>query len=138
MYNACMAGYSAKPLITKLGIKEGWEILVINPPENYFSTLELPATVSILKEPKNNLEFIQIFVQNKQQLFRSLQAYQNFLSKSGSFWISWPKVSSGLKSDLAEDVIRDFGLQSGLVDVKVIAVDETYSGLKFVYRLTDR
>jgi hypothetical protein len=132
-------GYSRKSLSQKLGIKEGMEIIVVNSPKNYINILEKrPKDVSILLEPKQTSRFIHVFAFRKRELETSLPRLARKLAPDGSLWVSWPKRSSGVETELNENVVRDVGLKNGLVDVKVVAIDETWSGLKFVYRLRDR
>lgn len=136
-----MAGYSGTPLIKKLGIKPGQRICILNAPQGYDKTLgALPAGMkpaSRLGNP-HSLDFIHFFTLQSRQLAVKFSELKNALTYAGSLWISWPKKSSGVKSDLDENIVRQIGLDGGLVDVKVAAVDEVWSGLKFVYRLQDR
>jgi hypothetical protein len=132
-------GYSRRPLSEKLGIKEGMEIVVVNAPKKYIDIVEkLPKDVSILLEPKQTSKFIHAFATKKLELETSLPRLARKLSPDGSLWVSWPKRSSGVGAELNEKIVRDVGLKNGLVDVKVVAIDEPWSGLKFVYRLRDR
>jgi hypothetical protein len=141
-----MAGYSGTPLIKKLGIKPGQSICILNAPQGYDKTLgALPSGIVLRKRlgAEHSLDFIQFFTLQSRQLDGILPQLRRALRYDGSLWISWPKrtaqaKSEKLKSDLNENIIRDLGLQLGLVDVKVAAVDEIWSGLKFVYRLTER
>jgi hypothetical protein len=134
-----MAGYSGTPLNRKLGIREKSVAYILNGPKNYFDLVSpLPAGVKIVKTPKNDLDFIHLFATEKKDFERSFLALRKFLRKDGMLWISWPKKSSKVETDLDENIIRDFGLENGLVDVKVCAVDDVWSGLKFVYRVKDR
>lgn len=134
-----MAGYSGTPLQKKLGIKPGIKLFIQNAPANYFDWISpLPEKVSVSKSAINELDFIHLFVKDQKEFTRSFTSNKKHLKKDGMMWISWPKKSSGVITDLDENFIRDFGLKGGLVDVKVCAVDETWSGLKFVYRLKDR
>ncbi len=133
------AGYSGKPLIVKLGIKEGFTICVINQPENYFEILGgLPPGVKIVKKLSGILDFIHIFIESKKEYELKFFSVKKYLTKNGMIWISWPKKSSKIPTDLNENIIRDFALENGLVDVKVCAVDDNWSGLKLVYRVKDR
>jgi len=132
-------GYSKKSLVEKLGIKEGFAISIIGAPENYAATLgTLPSGVKQTKRLEAPLDFIQCFCSKRSQLEENFQRLKGALSASGMLWVSWPKFSSGVPTDLSENVVREIGLRNGLVDVKVCAVDETWSGLKFVYRIKDR
>lgn len=133
-----MAGYSKRSLVDKLGIKPGFRIGIINPPDGYERTLgELPPDISE-SSSGNKLDFIQYFTTEHEQLRRAFAGLKAQLAFDGQLWISWPKKSAKVPTDLDENIIRDIGLQNGLVDVKVIAVDEVWSGLKFVYRMKDR
>jgi hypothetical protein len=133
------AGYSGKPLVDKLGIKNGMSVFILSPPDNYFSLLgKLPDGVDLKKERKASLDFIQLFTKERSELQAAIPALANSLSPNGMLWISWPKGSSGMPTDLNENIIRDIGLPTGLVDIKVAAIDETWSGLKFVRRKTGK
>jgi hypothetical protein len=134
-----MAGYSGTPLNKKLGIKENASALVLNAPKNYFDLVSpLPDGFKVVKTPKSELDFIHVFVKESKIFQSSFLKLKKFLKKDGMLWISWPKKSSKVETDLDENIIRDFGLANGLVDVKICAVDEVWSGLKFVYRVKDR
>ena len=131
-----MAGYSNTPLLKKLGIKEGFRVIFLDAPAEIINTLEHD---SFLFENKLNREFdyIHVFSLKRDQFERRLTEVKPFLKKTGMLWVSWPKAGK-LGTDLNENIIRDIGLEAGMVDVKVAAIDETWSGLKFVFRLTDR
>lgn len=134
-----MAGYSGTPLVKKLGIKPGQHIALLGGPPGYRKTLgPLPDQVNCAEQLSEKLDFIQLFATTQADLKRRFKEAQRCLAANGSLWISWPKKSSGMAPDLHENLIREIGLGLGLVDVKVCAVDETWSGLKFVYRLKDR
>ena len=133
-----MAGYSGTPLIKKLGIKENFNVAFVNAPDGYERSLELPRTLIVSSRSKKPLDFVQLFVKTRRELEQKFPQYSARLSPSSMFWISWPKKSSGVVTDLTEDVIRAIGLANGMVDVKVCAVDDIWSGLKFVFRLQDR
>lgn len=136
-----MAGYSGTPLVRKLGIKPGGRVCILNAPPGYAKTLgPLPAAVALLSRlgKPHSLDFIQFFTLQSRQLRVKFAELKTALRFDGSLWVSWPKKSSQVESDLDENIIRHIGLEAGLVDVKVAAVDETWSGLKFVYRLQDR
>jgi hypothetical protein len=133
------AGYSGTPLIKKLGIKAGAKIAILNAPEGYDATLgELPDNVEKAAALDRPLDFIQFFTRDRFELEQEFPALKQVMQKNGMLWISWPKASAKLKTDLTENIIRDIGLANKLVDVKVCAVDAVWSGLKFVYRLEDR
>jgi hypothetical protein len=133
------AGYSGTPLIKKLGIKAGAKIAILNAPEGYDVTLgDLPDDVEKTAALGQPLDFIQFFTRDRCELEPEVPALKKARHKNGMLWISWPKASAKLKTDLTENIIRDIGLANKLVDVKVCAVDAVWSGLKFVYRLEDR
>jgi len=124
-----IAGYSGTPLIQKLGIKPGMKIHLVNAPADY------PAAGSGRKSP---FDFIHFFAKDRNELLRNFPKLKSQLQQSGMLWISWPKAASKVPTDLNDNVVREIGLANGLVDVKVCAVDDIWSGLKFVYRLKDR
>lgn len=134
-----MAGYSTKTLAHKLGIQSGFRILTVAAPTTCLSLLgPLPFDVTILKDPQGTFHMIHLFVREKQILEQACPLLQKKIIPDGMLWISWPKGSSGVLTDLTENVIREIGLANGMVDVKVCAIDDIWSGLKFVYRITDR
>jgi hypothetical protein len=134
-----MAGYSKRSLIEKLGIKPGATLIILNAPESYEKRLgELPADVQVASSLDTPLAFVQFFTRGREALENQFPALKQALAQDGQLWISWPKGSSKVETDLNENMVREIGLQNGLVDVKVIAVDEVWSGLKFVYRVKDR
>ena len=134
-----MAGYSGKPLVAKLGIKPDTRIAILNAPRGYERILgKLPQRVTRSATVVGPLDFIQFFTDSERALERRFRALERALATAGMLWISWPKQASGVATDLTEDVIRAIGLAHGLVDVKVAAVDEVWSGLKFVRRVKDR
>ena len=133
-----MAGYSGTPLVKKLGIKPGSNIAFVSAPAGYANTLDLPADVTINSRTDKPLDFAQLFVKSEKELITKFTQYADRLNASGMLWVSWPKKSSGVSTNLTENVVRDIGLAAGLVDVKICAVDEIWSGLKFVFRLKDR
>ena len=133
------AGYSQRSLAQKLGIKAGWTIAVLNAPENYLELLAgLPDGVTIHSELSSDLPLIHFFCTKQKELEASFPAMRAALLQNGMVWISWPKKSAKVPTDLDENIIRNLGLASGLVDVKVAAVDAVWSGLKFVIRVKDR
>jgi len=128
-----MAGYSGTPLLKKLGIKPGYRMYVHQAPDAYFDWINpLPAGVDVHEKPAGKFDFIHVFVKGQKEFRSLLSGCRKCLKDDGMIWISWPKKSSGVATDLDENNIRDFGLKSGLVDVKVCAVDDVWSGLKFV------
>jgi hypothetical protein len=133
------AGYSGTPLIKKLGIKEGYKAVFIHPPDNYFSLLgELPQVDVADLEARYALDFVHLFVKTREELFPLLDAAKGRIKQTGMIWVSWPKKSSKVSTDISEDVIRARALNIGLVDVKVCAVDEIWSGLKLVIPINKR
>ena len=139
-----MAGYSNRSLVEKLGIKEGFKVAFVEPPEDYRATLgELPKGVTSTGSRSaarldGGLDFIHCFSRSRKDVESKIARLKRRLAPAGMLWVSWPKGSSGVKTDLSENAIREVALKNGLVDVKVCAVDETWSGLKLVYRLKDR
>jgi len=133
------AGYSQRALVDKLGIKPNTRIAIINPPRGYRATLgKLPPGVIVGTTLRGSLPFIQLFVTSRGVLEARLPNLLRALEPDGSLWISWPKKSSGVTTDITEDVVRAVALPTGLVDVKVAAVDDVWSGLKLVRRLKNR
>ena len=133
------AGYSGTPLAKKLGIKAGSRVWARNTPADYKKLLApLPEDVTITARASKDLYLIHLFTRNRRELAAALPAMLKSIQKDGAIWVSWPKKASKLETDVTEDVIRDVALPLGLVDVKVCAVDETWSGLKLVIRLKNR
>lgn len=134
-----MVGYSKRSLVEKLGIKGGYKVHFANAPKNYRETLgSLPENSTVEKSLDGRCDFIQFFATEKSALETAFPKLRKHLAVDGSLWISWPKGAAKVKTDLNENVVREVGLKNGLVDVKVCAVDEVWSGLKFVFRLQDR
>ena len=133
-----MAGYSGTPLIKKLGIKPGFNVLFVNAPAGFTNDLELPNDVVARPTARTRLDFVLLFVKSQKELEQKFSLLAAKLTPAGMLWISWPKKTSRVQTDLNENVIRHIGLAKGMVDVKVCAVDEVWSGLKFVFRLKDR
>lgn len=134
-----MAGYSKRSLVDKLGIKEGHRVAILDAPADYVEILgELPTQVKPARELRGEKDFLQFFTKSRPELERKFLVLKASLAQNGMVWISWPKGSSGVPTDLNENLVREIGLSHGLVDVKVCAIDETWSGLKFVYRTKDR
>jgi hypothetical protein len=133
------AGYSGTPLIKKLGLKSNYQCFIFNDPPQYWNWLSpLPEKVKVNKMLCDELDFIHLFVKEKKVFEKEFLKSKKHLKKDGTLWISWPKRASKVVTDLDENSIRDFGLANGLVDVKVCAVDEVWSGLKFMFRTKDR
>ena len=134
-----MAGYSKRSLVEKLGMHPGDKVHLSNSPPGYIKTLgSLPDKVAVAKTLQAPCDFIQFFTKEKAELEAAFPRLKKHLAKDGMLWISWPKGASKIKTDVNENVAREIGLKNGLVDVKVCAVDDVWSGLKFVYRLKDR
>jgi|SRR5688500_14491838 len=134
-----MAGYSGTPLLKKLGIKPGYRMYVHHPPATYFDWINpLPEEVAVHEKLSGKFDFIHVFVKDQKDFKSVLPASKRSIKNDGMIWVSWPKRSSGVITDLDENNIRAFGLKSGLVDVKVCAVDEIWSGLKFVIPVRER
>jgi hypothetical protein len=134
-----MAGYSETPLPQKLGIKTGMRLFVINAPKNYRMLLgKLPDAVAFANRPGRGAQFVHLFITRRNELEKRLPQLRKQLADDGTLWISWPKKAAGMESNVTEDVIRTVALPLGLVDVKVCAVDELWSGLKLMIRRKER
>lgn len=133
------AGYSGTPLAKKLGIKPGIEVVALSAPANYAELLDpLPEGASISDALTTSASFLHLFTTERAVLKAELPRLEEALEKDAILWVSWPKKAAKVETDLDGNVVRSLGLEAGLVDVKVCAVDATWSGLKFVYRLKDR
>ncbi len=133
------AGYSGTPLAKKLGIKPGSEVVALGAPNDYQALLDpIPEGAAVVAELPTSATFIHFFHTERAVLEAELPRLKAALIPNGILWISWPKKAAKVPTDLDGNVVRQLGLEAGLVDVKVCAVDETWSGLKFVYRLKDR
>jgi hypothetical protein len=134
------AGYSGTPLPRKLGIKAGTRLALIGAPEGFDSTLgELPGGVAVRRRLGGApVDVIVAFFSRRSSLERRLPALAAALVPAGGLWIAWPKRASGAATDLTDNVVRTLGLAAGLVDNKVCAIDDVWSGLRLVYRLRDR
>lgn len=133
-----MAGYSKRSLLEKLGIKDSFRTIFINPPAHYQEMLNLPPTVNVEHTVNGTFDLIQLFTKEKKELESYFPRLKPLVKPAGFLWISWPKGTAKISTNLTENTIRKIGLAEGLVDIKVIAIDNTWSGLKFVYRLKDR
>ena len=134
-----MAGYSGTPLVQKLGLKAGMRVHFIDAPRGYFEkTLGRTPTVVMMTKLKGPLDFVQAFCIERQALADRIGPIFDQLEQDGMLWVSWPKKSAGVTTDLTEDVVRGIALDYGVVDVKVCAIDDTWSGLKLVRRVKDR
>jgi hypothetical protein len=134
-----MAGYSGTPLPQKLGIKSGMTVVALNAPADYRKLLgKLPSDVTFASRISTACNFVHLFTKRRSELAKQLKDLRKKIAQEGVVWISWPKKSSGVATDITEDVIRDVALPIGFVDIKVCAVDETWSGLKLMIRKRDR
>ena len=136
-----MAGYSGTPLAKKLGIKPGHRLALLGAPKGFVgSTLDLPEDVEVRSDLRGSrpLDVIVLFVSSQADLERRFEKAAARLDSAGGLWVGWPKKASGVETDVSDGFVREFGLLSGLVDNKVCAIDETWSGLRFVYRVKDR
>ena len=132
-------GYSGTPLAKKLGIKEGFVVLGINAPENFQELIEpLPEGVIILESPQLDIDVIHFFTNSRDELCSGLADQRNWIKQNGSIWVSWYKKASKLLTEITEDTVREAAFPLGLVDIKVCAVDEKWSGLKLVIRKENR
>jgi hypothetical protein len=133
-----MAGYSDTPLVKKLGIKSGFRIAFVNAPAAFSKELSLPSEAKINLRSREPLDFALLFVKSERELRATFPQYADKLKPAGMLWVAWPKKSSGVATDLSFNNVQAIGLAAGLVDTKICAVDEVWSGLKFVFRLKDR
>ena len=134
-----MAGYSKTPLAQKLGIKAGIKVATLGAPPGYRKLLApLPEGVSFNEKAIAGSAFVHLFVAERRTLEKELKRLRRLLADAGVVWVSWPKKSSGVATDITEDVIREVCLSLGFVDIKVCAVDETWSGLKLMIRRENR
>lgn len=134
-----MAGYSGTPLLKKLGVKPGFQVALVGAPKNFKEELgPLPATAKFTAATTDSLNLILLFVSSEKELRLKFAPLSAKLRKDGMIWVAWPKKSSGVVTDLSFNNVQHIGLDAGLVDVKICAVNEIWSGLKFVYRLKDR
>jgi hypothetical protein len=128
-------GYSGTPLVKKLGYKPGQRAYLDSPPADYRALLgPLPDGVEFVAKPTAPLDFVHLFTASAAELAKKLTKYRKLIAADGTVWVSWPKKAAKLPTDVTEDVIRDVALPLGFVDVKVCAVDATWSGLKLVIR----
>jgi hypothetical protein len=130
-----MAGYSTTPLAKKLGIKPGITLYAVDPPGNYLSILSpLPHDMALATKFTGEVDLIHLFVTSKKKLASSLERWRKAIKQDAAIWVSWPKQAAKFPTDVNEDVIRDIALPLGLVDIKVCAVDDVWSGLKLMIR----
>ena len=133
-----MPGYSGTPLPKKLGIKPGFRVCLTDAPAEVRAELRVELAGCEMSDGKPPLDFAMLFSKSKTSLRKEFKGVSKRLAPAGMLWVSWPKKSSGVATDLDENVVREIGLATGLVDVKVCAVTEVWSGLKFVRRVKDR
>jgi len=134
-----VAGYSGTPLPKKLGIKDRFRVAFLDLPLEVKADLkDTLASCEMAKDGKAPLDFAMVFVKKQSDLKKEFPRFARLLAPAGMLWVSWPKKASGVVTDLTENDVRKIGLDAGLVDVKVCAVNEMWSGLKFVIRLKDR
>jgi hypothetical protein len=133
------AGYSGTPLPRKLGIKPGARLAVVSPPAGFEKTLgRLPDDVVVREQARGRNDVVLYFVTRQAELARRFPGLARALEPDGGLWVAWPKKTSGVATDLVFERVQRVGLDCGLVDNKVAAIDDTWSGLRFVYRLTAR
>jgi hypothetical protein len=133
------AGYSGTPLFKKLGMKSGMRVTVSGAPDNYRELLRgLPPDVELSDAASGTADMIHTFATRRAQLASQLPRLIEGIQQNGTIWVSWPKKSSAVPTDITEDVIREVALPLGLVDVKVCAIDSVWSGLKLVIRKSNR
>ena len=134
-----MAGYSGTPLVKKLGITEGMHVRLVDAPRNYVALVApLPEGVKFVSRTATGVDLVHIFTTKEAHLAKALRAWLPCLKQDGMIWISWPKLSAKVPTDVREDTVRKVALPLGLVDVKVCAVDDVWSGLKLVIRRSQR
>lgn len=132
-------GYSGTPLAKKLGIKNGFKIRLVNQPDYYFQLFnDMPENIRILTDKKTKKNLIHYFTKQAKDLYKDISFLKSEIEANGMIWISWPKKASKVPTDITEDVVRELALTKGLVDIKVCAVDEIWSGLKLVIPVKDR
>jgi hypothetical protein len=134
-----VAGYSGTPLPKKLGVKDGARIGLVGAPDGFERALgPLPEGAEVRARARGPLDLIVFFTTSRRELEQRFAKLATALDPAGALWIAWPKRSSGVETDLTEDSLREVGLPAGLVDNKVCAIDETWSGLRFVIRRENR
>jgi len=133
-----VAGYSGTPLAKKLGIDAGIRLAVVAAPNGFAESLALPPGVVVRRQARGRLDVVLFFVTRRAELTRRFPVLKRGLEPDGGLWIAWPKQSSGVATDLSFAPVQEIGLANGLVDNKVAAIDDTWSCLRFVYRVKDR
>ena len=133
------AGYSGTPLAKKLGIRAGMRVVALDPPDNYIELLDpLPPGVEIINKPEGEVDLLHLFTNTREGLFRGVSEARELIKQEGAIWVSWYKKAAKLPTEITEDTVREAALPLGLVDVKVCAVDDNWSGLKLVIRKENR
>jgi hypothetical protein len=131
--------YPGTPLVKKLGIKDGYTIRLINQPAHYFDLFtDMPANISLVTGKRSKKNFIHYFTKEAKELAKDIKGLKDEIVPDGMIWISWPKKASKISTDVTEDAIRRLALANGLVDIKVCAIDDIWSGLKLVIPVKDR
>jgi hypothetical protein len=133
-----MPGYSGTPLPKKLGIRPGLRVRLLDAPSEVRDELRKSLAECTVETQDDALDFVMLFIQSRAKLQKQFSPAAKLLAPAGMLWVSWPKKSSGVTTDVDENVIREIGLEAGLVDIKVCAVTDVWSGLKFVRRIKDR
>ena len=132
-------GYSGTPLAKKLGVKEGYVVLTINAPDDYDDLVApLPADVTVVDSPRTDVDIVHLFTNSRDEIFSKLAECVRLVKQEGSIWVSWYKRAAKLPTEITEDTVREAAFPLGLVDIKVCAVDEKWSGLKLVIRKENR
>jgi len=130
-----MAGYSARPLAKKLGFRDNLRVLLVNAPKHYVTLVApVPRGTKISSQLRTDIDICHFFARSAAELAKKLPKLRSAIRSNGFIWVSWPKRASKVRTDITEDTIREIALPMGLVDIKVCAVDETWSGLKLVIR----
>ena len=135
-----LSGYSGTPLPKKLGIKPGSRVAVVSAPDGFLESIlqPLPDGVELRSRARGPLDVVVFFTKRRAELERRFDTLVNALDRAGALWVAWPKGTSGVPTDLTENTVRDVALPKGLVDTKVAALDDVWSGLKLVIRLENR
>ena len=133
------AGYSSTPTAKKLGLKDGHRVCVLNPPKKYSDVIgRLPKDIALTDRLNHPADIVHVFVTRQADLASRIQLMRKAIAPDGALWVSWPKKASKVPTDVTEDTIRSLALASGLVDVKVCAIDDVWSGLKLVIPVAQR
>jgi hypothetical protein len=134
-----VAGYSGTPLPKKLGIKDGHRLAIVDAPEGFDATLgPLPDTVEVRRTARGSADVLLYFTKRRADLARRIETLGRLIYPDGAIWVAWPKRASGVPTDITEDTVREVALPLGLVDNKVCAIDDTWSGLRIVWRKENR